>query len=391
MIYLFLTLLCLALQAFFAMQEMAAVSFNRVRLQYYAFKGNRRALWLSRLLHSPTTLFGTTLIGVNMAMQFGSECARRFFIGINLSPEWALLSQVIVVLIFAELAPMFAARRFPEQVAMFGMPLIFLASKILRPLIWVLGQICRLFNFFFGINSKGEWTLTRDELLRAMEEVGERTDPVFVSLFAMKNKIAREVMRPLHEFPLLPIQAKVSDARALLVKKYLPFIPLYERQKKAVVSVLYVHQLFHYSHEAILQPIARNPWFITEDTSIIEILKQFRFNNESVAIVLNQVGLAQGILTLDMVVQEVFGPKGEVSLMSEQVMVECSFPGDTEVEEVEKKLDITLEGKGTLIELMEQKLGRFPEKGERVEVGSYYLILTESSLLGEGTISLISR
>ena len=245
MIYLLLTLLCLAIQAFFAMQEMACVSFNRVRLQYYAFKGNRRALWLSRLLHSPTTLFGTTLIGVNMSMQFGSECARRFFISINLSPDWALLSQVIVVLIFAELAPMFAARRHAEQVAMFGMPLTFLASKILYPLIWILDGICRLFNLFFGIRTKGGWSLTRDELLLAMEEVDERIDPVFVSLFGMKNKAAKDLMRPVQEFSLLPMQGKVSDARSLLIKAYVPFILLYERQKKSIGSVLYAHHLFH--------------------------------------------------------------------------------------------------------------------------------------------------
>ena len=391
MIYLGLMGLCLAIQAFFAMQEMAAVSFNRVRLQYYAFKGNRRALWLSRLLHSPTTLFGTTLIGVNMAMQFGSECARRFFMDMGVSPDWALLSQVVVVLIFAELAPMFAARRYAEQVAMFGIPLTVLSSKILFPLIWVLNGICFLFNFCFGIRSKVGWSLTRDELVRAVEEVDEQTDPVFTHLFAMKNKVAKEVMRPLQEFSFLPIQAKVNDARALLTKQYVPFILLYERQKKSIASVLYAHHLFHYSHDALLTPIARNPWFITEDISVIEILKQFRFNNESVAIVLNQVGMAQGVLTLDMLVQEVFGAREEISVLNDSVMVECSFSGDVEISEVKAKLKIELPGEGTLIDLMETMLGRFPEKGEKVLVGGYYFILTELSLLGEATISIISR
>lgn len=389
--YLFLMLLCLVIQAFFAMQEMACVSFNRVRLQHYAFKGNRRALWLSRLLHSPTTLFGTTLIGVNMAMQFGSECARRFFVDIGIAPDWALLSQVVGVLIFAELAPLFAARRYAEQVALFGIPFTFLASKILYPLIWVLDGICRFFNWCFGIRSGAAWSLTRDELLRAMEEVDEATDPVFVNLFGMKNKVARELMQPLSECALLPIHFKVSEARALLAKNYVPFIPLYERQKKEIVAVLYAHHLFQYSPDAILHPIARNPWFITEDVSVIEILKQFRVNNESVAIVLNRVGLAQGVLTLDRLVQEVFGARGAISVSNDSVMVECSFDGDKEVSEVKHKLNIELPGEGTLIELMTTLLHRFPEKGERVEAGDYYLTLTELSLLGEATISVISR
>ncbi|MBI3211953.1 MAG: DUF21 domain-containing protein, partial [Simkania negevensis] len=98
-----LILSSLAVQSFFAMLEMASVSFNRIRLNYFIYKKNRRAIWLSHLLKNPLLLFGTTLIGVNGAMQFGSECARRFYISIGLSPDFAPLSQVFLVLMFSEL------------------------------------------------------------------------------------------------------------------------------------------------------------------------------------------------------------------------------------------------------------------------------------------------
>ena len=120
-----LILISVLVEGFFSMLEMACVSFNRVRLQYYVSKKNRRAIWLSSLLKNPARLFGTTLIGVTTALQFGSECARRFYISLDLSPDWAPLSQVIIVLIFAELAPLFAARRYAENVVMLGIPIIF--------------------------------------------------------------------------------------------------------------------------------------------------------------------------------------------------------------------------------------------------------------------------
>ena len=128
--FLMLLIVSLVIQGFYSMLEMACVSFNRVRLQYYVSQKNRRAMWLSYLLNNPTRLFGTTLIGVNTAMQFGSECARRFYASLHVSPDWAPLSQVIIVLIFAELAPMFAARRFAENVAMLGIPIIYITSFI---------------------------------------------------------------------------------------------------------------------------------------------------------------------------------------------------------------------------------------------------------------------
>lgn len=143
-LFLLLVILSLIVQGFYSMLEMACVSFNRVRLQFYVSQGNRRAKWLSNLLNNPTRLFGTTLIGVNATMQFGSECARRFYSSIDLSPDWAPITQIFIVLIFAELAPMFAARRYAENVVMLGIPIIYLTSFVLRPVIIVLDWICPL-------------------------------------------------------------------------------------------------------------------------------------------------------------------------------------------------------------------------------------------------------
>lgn len=66
--FFFLTLLCLVVQGFFSMTEMACVSFNKVRLQYYVSKKKKSALWLNYLLNHPALLFGATLIGVNTAL-----------------------------------------------------------------------------------------------------------------------------------------------------------------------------------------------------------------------------------------------------------------------------------------------------------------------------------
>ncbi|NRA89902.1 MAG: DUF21 domain-containing protein [Simkaniaceae bacterium] len=151
--FLLLVVVSLIIQGFYSMLEMASVSFNHVRLQFYVSQGSRRAKWLSYLLKNPTRLFGTTLIGVNTAMQFGSECARRFYSSLELSPDWAPITQIFVVLIFAELSPMFAARRYAENVCMLGIPILYFTSFILRPIVFVLDLICRFVNFLFGVKT----------------------------------------------------------------------------------------------------------------------------------------------------------------------------------------------------------------------------------------------
>jgi CBS domain containing-hemolysin-like protein len=77
--YLFYTLLSIAIQGLFAFFEMACVSFNKVRLQYYVSLGTKRALWLNYLIQRPSRLFGTTLIGITTTLVVGSDCSRRFY------------------------------------------------------------------------------------------------------------------------------------------------------------------------------------------------------------------------------------------------------------------------------------------------------------------------
>src|ERR1700722_2818149 len=151
---LFLTILCIAVQGFFSMLELASVSFNRIRLEYYVSKKIKRAEWLKHLLKKPSRLFGTVMLGVNVALQVGSQTAREFYSTIGLDPDIAPITQVFLVVIFGELVPLFAAHRFPEHVVMLGIPIVYAASKLFSPLIWLLGQLTNITYRLLG--KKGE-------------------------------------------------------------------------------------------------------------------------------------------------------------------------------------------------------------------------------------------
>ena len=131
--FLLIALVCVVVEGFFSMFEMACVSLNKVKLQYAVSKKAKKAIWINALLNKPAHLFGTTLIVVNTVIQIGSEAARRFYESIGISPDFAPVTQIIIVLIFGELVPLFAARRYPEHVAKLGVPVAYFVSKILTP------------------------------------------------------------------------------------------------------------------------------------------------------------------------------------------------------------------------------------------------------------------
>lgn len=287
--FLFMILICLCVQGFFAMVEMACVSFNKVRLQYYVSRQNKRALWLSYLLHHPALLFGTTLIGVNTALVVGSECARRFYVALGFSPDWAPLTQIFIVLIFAELAPMFAGRRYAEHVALLGIPILFFFSVILRPVIWLLDVICRAVNRLIGKPVAAGIYLSREELQNVIEEREETitTEPakrefntVVANIFALKNKTAKDLMQPITLVPLVPSFCTVGEMREIVRNKHVSFLPIFHRTPQNIVAIAYPRDLLRLSSNKRIKDSSRPPWFITETSSILHILKQFRRNNQ---------------------------------------------------------------------------------------------------------------
>ncbi len=403
--FLLLLIISLLIQGFFSMMEMACVSFNKVRLQYYVSKDSKRAKWLSKLLSHPAHLFGTTLIGVNAALQFGSECGRRLYASFGLSPDWAMLSQVFIVLIFSELAPMFAARRCAENVTMLGIFPLYLISIILRPFTVVLSWICRFVHFLFRVPIAPN-TISREELQKAIEERDEggmslekkRNDLVLMNIFSLKTKRAKDLMEPLKQSQLLSSYATVGDLRSFLNLQNLPFVPLFDQKKERIVSVAYPRDLLRFSDATPLRLYARPPWFITEKSSILEIMKEFRSNNQSVAIVLGSFGLATGILTLDAIVDEIFGERddwasfGEFSLEKHRILIDRSFPGDTKISDINRWFNLSLPGKEeeSLEELMSRLLDRRVEKGESVKICDLELTLDESSFAEKKTITIRS-
>jgi CBS domain containing-hemolysin-like protein len=392
---------CLVTQGFFAMVEMACVSFNKVRLQYYVSRRDKRALCLNYLLHRPALLFGTTLIGVNTSLIVGSECARRFYMALGLSPDWAPLSQVIVVLIFAEVAPLFAGRRYAEHVAMLGVPILFFCSWLLRPLIWALDLLCQLLSRLIGRPVSSGAYLSREDLQNLIAEREETTtrqefNTVVGNIFTLKSKRAKDLMQPLTQASIIPSFCTVGEMRTLVQDKPVAFLPIYHRHLQNIVAVAYPRDLLRLSDNKRVKDYARSPWFITEQISILQLLKQFRRNNQSLSIVLNEKGVAVGILTLDEIVDEIFGRSDQWNSYEEMlprayhVVLDRTFESDMPLEEFNQqfKVHLSYTGARTLEEVMTLALGHAPAKGESVRIDQFELTVEEASILGARMIQV---
>lgn len=407
--WLLLNLLSIVILSFYSMMEMAAVSFNKVRLQYYVSKGIKQAIWLNYLLHNPSRLFGTTLILVNIATISGSEFSREFHQAIGINPDFSVISQVILVVIFGELAPMFAARRFPEHVVMLGIPLVFASMKLMTPFLWLLGILSKTCNYLIGGNeSEAKIFLSQEELLKILEsQEDENTssnesreyDTVATNILNLHKKDAKDIMNPIEDTFMIPSTATVTHAKKQLEKTDKNYLGLYHQHLHNIIGIVFPRDLIRIHDKKKVRDYAQAPWFITKSTKVSDLLNQFRTNNKSVAIVLDNSGLSSGIINLDNVMEEIFGETRHPledhlgAKLENQFILERTFPGTLTVLEFKDLYDVALDKNLdlTLSELVKEYLGSHPEVGESIYIDPFEITVTEISLLDIRKVSIHTR
>lgn len=407
MAYFWLTanILSIIVLAFYSMLEMAIVSLNKVRLQYYVSIGSKRAIWLNYLIHDPARLFGTTLIGVNVATVIGSECAREFNTAIGIDPNLAPISQILLVIILGELAPMFAARHYPEHVSMLGIPIVYFSSKVMAPIIWIFGKISRFtLNFIQKSSDKPNVFLSQDELMRIVEEQNEdyiyenegEESVITANIFRLHEKNIQMVMTPIEKIPKLPSDATVIQLKTFLTKHSVDFVPIYHKKPEEIIGVIFPRDLLRVAETKRIRDCSRPPWFITQASKLNEILKQFKSNKESVAIVLNQKGKTVGVITLNSLLSEVFGREDQIKIKKSQkhflFLEDCKIAGDITVEKFNTtyETNLTFRGDLTLSKIIVNALGHPPEVGDQVTIGDFQMVVIEVSLMGVKMLNVSS-
>ena len=393
-----LTILCIAVQGLYSMLELASVSFNRVRLEYYVSKNIKRAIWLQNLLKKPSRLFGTVMLGVNVALQVGSQTAREFYRSIGLDPDLAPITQVFLVVVFGELVPLFAARRYPEHVMMLGMPILYATSRIFAPIIWLIGQLMSLTFKLFG--KKGETfelLISREELQKVLESHEEENEfnIVIEGIFALKNISASQVMTPLINIDMIAASSTVEALRKKISASEQHFVPLYHKETSNIVAIAAVRDLVRQPDNRYIREYARPPWFITSTAKLMPILAQFRRNQQSVAVVLDPEGLAIGILTLDAILEEIFGEYPHEELIRKAAafpVIHRTFPGNTKIADFNKeyKTQLNAHGVETLAQLMITLLDHPPSPGDAIIIDRFELIVEEATLLGLKSVTVIT-
>ncbi|MGC6767263.1 hemolysin family protein [Enterococcus sp. LJL128] len=381
-------LVLLVLSAFFSSSETAYSSLNRIRIMKMAEAGDRRAKVVLNLLSDFDRLLSAILIGNNIVNIASSSIATVLFVAYfgNLGVTLSTVIMTIVVLTFAEISPKAIAKESPEYFAlMFARPL-----KLLTMIVYPLTI------FFSGIKSVLIWLLpskevgpsiTEEELLTLVEEavqegsIDEEDEILIKNVVEFNDLEVQDIFTPRLEIVSVNCKKSMEEIGELFRETGLSRLPYYEQSIDEILGV--INQKDFYYEVLVdgkeLASIVKPVIFIPKSMRISELMKKFQEEHNHLAIVVDEYGGTEGLVTLEDVVEELVGEiwdefddkKPDFHQLSENQYV---MQGSTEFEILEDLFGIVNNTtSSTLGGYIMTTLGHVPVAGEKLSLSSLEL------------------
>jgi Mg2+/Co2+ transporter CorB len=316
--------ICLVMAAFFSSSETAITAVSRARIYHLILEGDKRAQTVGKLRKQKERLISGLMIGNNivniLAAALATDLAIRYWGDHGVL--YATVIMTVVVVVFAEVLPKMLAIQNSERAALALAPAVSVVLKLINPLNAMLQFVIRNLLKLFGIDiTKTNSLSSASDVIRGTIELHHHEGQVVKhdrdmmgSILDMQNLEVGEVM--VHRLAMetvdvdQPIEAILTQVMNSLHSR----IPCWQGEPDNIVGVLHVKTLVKRLREAetpmdktALHTLLSKPWFIPETTSVSSQLHAFRIAHQHLAIVVDEYGALQGLVTLEDIIEEIVG------------------------------------------------------------------------------------
>ncbi|WNY64764.1 hemolysin family protein [Borreliella carolinensis] len=394
MLELIVILLFIILSAIFSASETAYTSLSIIQIQDIRKKG-KSGISVYNLVQSPSKLITTILIGNNISNIVASTLTTKFVLEKYGNSALAISTGLItiIVLIFAEILPKQIAILNNEIIALstsfFLTPLIF----IFTPLIYVINKIIKkILNLFKG---KANYQMTKESIKNMLSLAGSlgilnNDSRIFMQKMLDIDQVrASEIMTHRTEVFSLSSSSKLKDVIKLIKEEGYSRIPIYKGQsREQIIGILIAKDLIEVSKKDMNKNVSqfiKPAVFVQQNKRIKDILDIMRKKQKIMAIVIDEYGGFSGILTIEDIVEKIFGAiSDEYDIKEEKPLITqigdntYSILGETTFDEIEETIGISIKHKeytntigGYLIDLLD----KIPTKNETVKTndGEYFI------------------
>ena len=384
-------ILMVILSAYFSATETAFTSLNRIRLKSKADNGDRRAKLVLELSENYDRLLSTILIGNNIVNNVATTLSAVLFIdllGSGTGPAVSTVVLTVVILIFGEISPKSLAKESPEAFARFSAPILRVLLVILTPLNFIFTQWKKLLGLLF--RRKDAEGITDEELMTIVSEaedqggLDEDEGQLIRSAIRFDDLEAGDILTPRVDMVALEDTATMDEAAALFAEEGYSRLPIYHENLDDIVGVIHQKDLFsaRYHGRADLSALIHPVLHITATAKIDELMRQFQRTKTHMAIVVDEYGGTDGLLTLEDVVEELVGEIWDehdevVEQFRRQDDGSYLIDGSADVDRMLDLFSLKEESdSATVSGWVLDKLGHIPETGERFECDGLAVTVT---------------
>lgn len=394
----------LLLSAFFSGMEIAFLTSNKLHIELESKKGLFAYRILSLLNRKPARFLSALLVGNNIALViFGlympellEPITRGIHTDVLLLLVETLLSTVVILFLAEFLPKNFFGMNADRLSALFSLPaylfywlffpvvslVMLLSNGIIRLLF---GERVQQNELAFGRVDLDHYIRERTENNAHDQEIDAEVQ-IFRNALEFSDRKAREFMIPRTEIVSIDESSDMESLRQEFIKSGLSKILIHQESVDQILG--YVHSFELYSHPKEFRSILRPISFIPESMTADDILKLLIKERRSIAVVLDEFGGTAGLVTIEDVVEELFGEiddEHDLEALMEKVLAdnEYLFSARLEIDDLNEKYPLNLtesENYHTLGGWVLHHLGSIPEKGERFNIDGYSVIITRAAM-----------
>ncbi len=406
-----LQLILIFLNAFFAATEIAVISLNGAKLRKEAEEGNKKSARLLKMVEEPSGFLSTIQIGITLAGFLGSAFAADNFSGYlvnwvyddlgyrGMSQETLNTISVIVItiilsyvtLILGELVPKRIAMQKPYEIAKFTSGVVSAVATVMKPVIIFLSLSTNAVLKLLRMKTETEEESVTEEELKMMIELGGKKGVLdkdesdwIKNVFEFDDITVEEVMTQRSDMVTVDLDDDEEKILEVIRESKCSRIPVYDREKDEddIVGILHAKDYLlagDEEREKGIEPLMRQAYFVSENMKASELFKKMQLNNMHMAIVVDEYGSINGLVTMEDLLEEIVGSiydETDIPEVEEDIVQlaenKWKLRGDCSIKKFEAVADYEIETDnnhyvtmgGLVIEIIDE----IPEDGKEFDV-----------------------
>ena len=385
-----------ACSAFFSASETAFSSLNQIRLKSRAEDGDASAARVLAMAEKYDKLLSTILIGNNIVNIAAASIGTILFtraLGAERGATMSTIVLTIVVLIFGEVTPKSLAKEMPETVATAVSPMLNLLMVLFTPLTWLFSQWKRLLGHF--VHSTEEDTITEGELMTMVSEAendGELTDresELIRSAIEFDDVEVEEILTPRVDVVAVEDNTSLDEVAQTFAESGYSRLPVYHDTIDNSIGVVHEKDFYlaRLKKETSLEELVKPTLYTTGSTQISQLLRTLREQHHHLAVVVDEYGGTEGIITLEDILEELVGEIWDEHDEATEDFHKQSdgswiVLGSASVDDLFETLGLPEDediDSNTVNGLVQEKTCHLPKVGDRFTLGSYDGVVTRTA------------